>query len=115
LGLHRKKEETPALILEENAPKEHGKTVVFKPADLRGFRNGADTGSERRVLIPLSRALLEAGFQRDDQGVRSQRREARMARPRGVRRYRWRRLLGLSGMVWPRAPEATSLAMVSWR
>jgi hypothetical protein len=74
-----------------------------------------ETGSERRVLIPLSRALLEAGFQRDDQGVRSQRREARMARPRGVRRYRWRRLLGFSGMVWPRAPEATSLAMVSWR
>ena len=23
-------------------PQEHGKTVVFKPADLRGFRNGAD-------------------------------------------------------------------------
>lgn len=23
-------------------PEEHGKTVVFNPADLRGFRNGTD-------------------------------------------------------------------------
>jgi len=42
-GLIRKKEETLALNPEENAPQEHGKTVVFKPADLRGFRNDADT------------------------------------------------------------------------
>ena len=42
-GLIRKKEETLALNREENAPQEHGKTVVFKPADLRGFRNDADT------------------------------------------------------------------------
>ncbi|MFM8877728.1 MAG: hypothetical protein ACKOKG_01135, partial [Verrucomicrobiota bacterium] len=43
---NRKKEETLALNPEENAPKEHGKTVVFKPADLRGFRNGADKRAE---------------------------------------------------------------------
>ncbi len=42
-GLIRKKEETLALNREENAPQEHGKTVDFKPADLRGFRNDADT------------------------------------------------------------------------
>jgi len=39
---NRKKEETRTLNPEENAPKEHSKTVVFKPANLRGFRNGAD-------------------------------------------------------------------------
>jgi len=32
-----------ALNPEQNAPQEHGKTADFKPADLRGFRNGADT------------------------------------------------------------------------
>jgi hypothetical protein len=90
-------------------------TEAHENADILSSIVINETGSERRVLIPLSRALLEAGFQRDDQGVRSQRREARMAWPMGVRRYRWRRLLGFSGMVWPRAPEATSLAMVSWR
>jgi len=37
-GLIRKKEESLALNPEENAPQEHGKTVDFKPADLRGFR-----------------------------------------------------------------------------
>ena len=42
-GLIRKKEESLALNPEENAPQEHGKTVDFKPADLRGFRNDADT------------------------------------------------------------------------
>jgi len=39
---NRKKEETLTLNPEENAPKEPSKTVVFKPANLRGFRNGAD-------------------------------------------------------------------------
>jgi hypothetical protein len=74
----------------------------MKPTPTAGFRSRCRGGAE-------------TGFQGDDQGVRCQRREARMARPMGVRRYRWRRLVGLSGSVWPRAPEATSLAMVSWR
>jgi len=39
---NRKKEETRTLNPEENATKEHSKTVVFQPANLRGFRNGAD-------------------------------------------------------------------------
>ena len=47
LGLHRKKEETLTLNPEENAPKEPSKTVVFKPADLRGFRNGAENRQRR--------------------------------------------------------------------
>ena len=40
-GLHRKREKTLALILEENVRKNPAKTVDFKPADLRGFWNGA--------------------------------------------------------------------------
>ena len=42
-GLIRKKEETLALNPEENAPQEHGKTVVFKPQIYVGFGTIADT------------------------------------------------------------------------
>ena len=38
---NRKKEETLTLNPEENAPKEPSKTVVFKPATIRGFQNVA--------------------------------------------------------------------------
>ena len=55
-GLIRKKEETLALNPEENAPQEHGKTVVFKPADLRGFRNDADTAPSAPSAPPASLA-----------------------------------------------------------
>jgi len=55
-GQIRKKEETLALNREENAPQEHGKTVVFKPADLRGFRNDADTAPSAPSAPPASLA-----------------------------------------------------------
>ena len=55
-GLIRKKEETLALNREENAPQEHGKTVDFKPADLRGFRNDADTAPSASPASPASPA-----------------------------------------------------------
>ena len=43
LGCHWKNQETRARNPEAPS-QEHGKTLVFKPATFRGFRNGADTG-----------------------------------------------------------------------
>jgi hypothetical protein len=48
-GLIWKKEEMRALNPEENGSQEHGRTAVFKPADLRGFRNGADIRASLRA------------------------------------------------------------------